>query len=142
MTIRVKIGNNEVEISGSGLEDILKILENLPQIVDKISASFKSLAPISDHITSPKQEAKTMVEEFPTISTQIGGSCPEAIIAILSTDWGRENPRNLREITDAMKVNALHFPTGTIKGRLTDLTKKGVLRRIRSEKGYGYVIFK
>ena len=142
LTIRVKIGNNEVEISGSGLEDISKTLENLPQIIDKISSSFKAITPIPDPINPPKQEAKTMVKEFPTISTQIGDSCPEAIIAILSTEWGRENPRNLGEIIDAMKVNALHFPTGTIKGRLTDLTKKGILRRIRSEKGYGYVVIK
>ena len=64
----------------------------------------------------------------------------DAIIAVLSTGWGRKQPRNMREILETMKVNALHFPIGTVKGRLTDLTKKGRLRRIRGAKGYSYVV--
>jgi len=59
---------------------------------------------------------------------------------ILSTEWGRKKPRHLGEIMEAMKMNALHFPIGTVKGRLTDLTKKGLLRRIKGEKGYNYIV--
>jgi len=39
-------------------------------------------------------------------------------------------------------VNAIHYPEGTVKGRLTDLTKRGVLRRISSRKGYEYILIK
>ncbi|MFH0748500.1 MAG: hypothetical protein V1915_01055 [Candidatus Bathyarchaeota archaeon] len=141
LTLRIKIANNEVELSGS-LEDISKTLEELPKIVERVSISFKTATPTTIFTASPKQVAKTSEDEFPTIGAQIGTSCPEAITSILSTEWGREKPRNLGEIMEAMKVNALHFPIGTIKGRLTDLTKKGTLRRIRGDKGYGYVIAK
>ena len=143
LTIRIKIGNNEIEISGSP-EDIPKTLEDLPKIVGKVSTFFNTITPTSNAITTiPKQEPlKTAEDIFPTIGSQMGISCPKAIITVLSTEWGRKKPRNLGEIMEAMKVNALHFPTGTIKGRLTDLTKKGMLRRIKSEKGYGYIVAK
>ena len=142
LSIRIKIGNNEIEISGS-LDNISKMLDDLPKIVDKVSTSFNTTTPVSSVTAIVKHKpAKIPEESFPTISTQIGISCPEAITAILSTEWGRKKPRNLGEILEAMKVNALHFPKGTIKGRLTDLTKKGILRRIRGPKGYGYVVAK
>jgi len=48
----------------------------------------------------------------------------------------------LNEILEAMKVNAIHYPLGTVKGRLTDLTKRGVLRRIKSNGSYGYILIK
>lgn len=135
-TIRVKIGNYELELTGAR-GDVMQTLDDLPKIVGKVTEAFNPLQTLR---VSPAQELlKTMREDFPTISAQIGISCPDAIIAILSTGWGREKPRNLGEIMEAMKVNALHFPIGTVKGRLTDLTKKGILRRIRGERGYGYV---
>lgn len=141
LTIRIKIGNNEIEISGSP-GNISKMLEDLPIIVDKVSTSFSTVAPVSERSTAKQKQAKLPEEGFPTISAQIGISCPEAIKAILSTGWGIKKPRNLGEIMEAMRVNALHFPKGTIKGRLTDLTKKGALRRIKGSKGYSYVVAK
>lgn len=137
--IRVKIGNNEMELTGSRGE-VLQTLTELPEIVGKVIEAFSPLQTLKAY---PVQETLKAIEEnFPTIGAQIGISCPDAIVAILSTSWGREKPRNLGEIMEAMKMNALHFPVGTVKGRLTDLTKKGMLRRIRGEKGYGYVVVK
>lgn len=141
LSIRVKIGNNEIELSGPA-EEVSKALDDLPKIVSVVSNSFSTIKTDTTVASQSPESTMQNVEEFPTISAPIGISCPEAVISILSTSWGREKPRNLGEITEAMKVNALHFPTGTIKGRLTDLTKKGILRRIRGEKGYGYVVVK
>ena len=141
LSIRIKIGNNEIEVTGSP-EEISKTLDDLPKIVEKVSLAFPTSLP---SVITPiqKQESVTPTRDlYPTIGAQIGISCPEAIIMVLSSPWGRQKPRNLGEIIDAMKVNALHFPTGTIKGRLTDLTKKGTLRRIRGEKGYECVVAK
>ncbi|MFH0896535.1 MAG: hypothetical protein V1850_00595 [Candidatus Bathyarchaeota archaeon] len=136
-TVHVKIGNYEMELTGSR-GDVAQALDELPKIVAKVMEAFNQTLKAS----TVQESAKVVEEDFPTIGAQIGISCPEAIVAILSTAWGREKPRNLGEIMEAMKVNALHFPGGTVKGRLTDLTKKGMLRRIRGEKGYGYVVVK
>ncbi|MFQ6076905.1 MAG: hypothetical protein ACE5Z5_12395 [Candidatus Bathyarchaeia archaeon] len=138
-TLKVKMGNNEVELSGS-MSDVLKALDDLPQIVGKVNAAFGS-TPTAAPIT--KKAEKRMIEGgYPTISVSSAASCPEVIVTLLATDWGRRAPRRMRELVEAMKVNALHFPVGTVKGRLTDLTKKGVLRRIRTGRGYGYILIK
>jgi hypothetical protein len=138
-TIRLKIRNHEIELKGSR-EDVMKTLDELPDIVGKIIDSF-DITFVSEQLKQ-RELSNSGQEVFPTIGAPNGISCPDAIIAILSTDWGRKRPRFLRDILKVMKVNALHFPIGTIKGRLTDLTKKGALRRTRGEKGYGYTIAK
>ena len=138
-TIRLKISNCEIELTGSRAE-VMQTLDELPKIVGKVVETFNLP---QESKTSPQQEpSETTSQEFPAITAQTGISCPDAIIAVLSTGWGREEPRYLNKILEAMKVNALHFPEGTVKGRLTDLTKRGILRRIRGEKGYGYVMAK
>jgi len=138
-TIRLKISNYEIELTGSRTE-VMQTLDELPKIVRKVVEAFNLPQELR---TRPQQEPpETTSQEFPVITAQTGISCPDAIVTVLSTGWGREKPRYLNEILEAMKVNALHFPEGTVKGRLTDLTKKGILRRIRGEKGYGYVMAK
>jgi hypothetical protein len=136
-SIRIKLGDNEVELNGSFTE-ILQVLSELPTIIERVSDVLKITSTQSKLKKEPT--LKPFEEKLPVIRASSNSTCPEAITQILSTNWGRKQPRYFREILDAMKTNALHYPTGTVKGRLTDLTKKGVLRRIRSEKGYGYVL--
>jgi hypothetical protein len=136
-TIRIKTKNYEVELTGSR-PDVIQTLDELPIMIGKITDAFNSSQAFSP--PPPKESKKDLEDALPTISVHAGISCPDAIIAVLSTDWGRKQPRNMREILETMKVNALHFPVGTVKGRLTDLTKKGRLRRIRGPKGYNYVV--
>lgn len=138
-TVRIRIGNKEVELSGS-MSDVMKTLDDLPQIIGKVNTAFGSaptVAPITEGAEEPTVEGG-----YPTISVSPEASCPEVIVTLLSTDWGKREPRRMRELVEAMKVNAVHFPVGTIKGRLTDLTKKGILRRIKSGSGYGYILVK
>jgi hypothetical protein len=138
-SIRIKIKDYEVELSGSFAE-VKQILDDLPSITNRISDTLE--IPSNQNEVKQASLFKSDEEKPPAISAPSGISCPEAITRILSTKWGRKQPRYFREILNTLKINALHYPTGTVKGRLTDLTKKGVLRRIRSEKGYGYVLAK
>ncbi len=141
-TIRLKIGGCEVELTGSKAE-VLATLDELPKIAGKVVEAFNIPQETRMQPQQPQQEPSPVSpQEFPTISAPTGISCPDAIVAVLSTGWGREKPRYLNEILEAMKTNALHFPMGTVKGRLTDLTKRGILRRIKGDKGYGYVMAK
>ena len=143
-TIRVRIGANEVELSGSQT-DVLKILDSLPEIVDKITVAFGDINPATNvRMETLPQQSQSQDEEatYPTITVTPETSCPDAIVKLLSTDWARREPRRLNEILETMKVNAIHYPLGTVKGRLTDLTKRGVLRRINSNGSYGYILIK
>ena len=136
-TIRIKTRHYEMELAGSRT-DVMQTLGELSVIMDKITDAFNSPQVLPTLL--PHESDKDLEDTPPTISVHAGISCPDAIIAVLSTGWGRKQPRNMRKILETMKVNALHFPVGTVKGRLTDLTKKGRLRRIRGAKGYSYVV--
>jgi hypothetical protein len=139
--IRVRIDDKEVELSGSR-EDVMAALEDLSTIVNKVSDAFSKTATTTTAIhvmTEAKPEGK---EVFPTVTIPPDAPCPEVITSLLSTEWGRSKPRTLSDLLEAMKVNAIHYPIGTVKGRLTDLTKRGALRRIRTNEGYGYILLK
>ncbi len=143
-TVRVKVGGNEVEISGTQVE-VMNTLGNVSDIVKKVAEAFAEAQP-HPSVPIPVVESQGVVaaspEEYPSLSLDPGIACPEAIVRLLSTDWGRKQPRALGELLEAMKVSAIHYPEGTVKGRLTDLTKRGVLRRIKGERGYGYILVK
>jgi len=139
--LRVRINDKEVELSGSR-EDVMTALEDLSTIVNKVSDAFNKATTMTTH-AHVMPEAKSEGEEvFPTVTIPPDAPCPEVITSLLSTEWGRNKPRTLNDLLEAMKVNAIHYPIGTVKGRLTDLTKRGVLRRIRTNEGYGYILLK
>jgi hypothetical protein len=132
-TIKIRFGNKEVEFSGSK-EDVLEAVDNFPTIMEKVAHAFTTTPkkPLAEPLSAGK-------EKLPSISVDPDTPCPEAILKLLSTEWGREKPRKLRELLDVMKINAIHYPVGTVKGRLTDLTKKGALRRVKEGREYGYI---
>lgn len=144
-TVRVKVGGNEIEISGTQTE-VLGTLGDVSEIVRKVAEAFSSVpnqlvsgvSADQVHETARKKES----EGYPSLALDPSITCPEAITKLLSTDWGKKQPRSLGEILEAMKVNAIHYPEGTVKGRLTDLTKRGILRRIKGDRGYEYILVK
>ncbi|MEM2921544.1 MAG: hypothetical protein QXF26_04420 [Candidatus Bathyarchaeia archaeon] len=142
LRIRVKVGENEVEVSGTESE-VINTLSNVSEVVKKVVEALgaaRAQGSTTETVQDILQPAQT--EEYPSLSLDPGIACPEAIVKLLATEWGRRRPRALGELLEAMKVNAIHYPEGTVKGRLTDLTKKGVLRRIKGERGYGYILVK
>ena len=140
--LRIRINDKEIELSGSR-DEVMKALDDLSIIVNKVSEAF-TLTSTTSRSHAHKLEGKKTVEEdiLPTVIVSSGASCPEVITKILATKWGKKKPRTLSDLLEIMKINAIHYPIGTIKGRLTDLTKKGVLRRIHTNKGYGYILIK
>lgn len=132
-TIKIRFGDNEIEVSGSK-EDVVEALNNVSNIMEKLTHAFNS-----PPLQPTAEPGITREASIPSISVEPDTPCPEAILKILSTEWGQERPRKLRELLEALKVNAVHYPVGTVKGRLTDLTKKGVLRRVKEGREYGYI---
>lgn len=134
-TIKIKAKDNEIELSGSK-EDVMDALDNINDIMTKVTRTFTSSSTVQSTLQIPSTTTKS---KFPSISVSPDTPCPDTILKLLSTDWGREKPRKLRELLEAMKVNAIHYPIGTVKGRLTDMTKKGFLRRVREGREYAYI---
>ena len=127
-SFRVKLGDFEIEISGN-CDEVFKTVEVLPSLMANVSKAFevaKTTKPTSDVVASA----------FPVVSSS---NCSEAVLKLLESDWGKE-PRTLPDLVDALKANALHYPSTTLSGVLTWLTKKGKIKRWKTDKGYVYAI--
>lgn len=132
-SIRVKLGEYEIEIAGTK-EEVIRTLDDVSKIVGNVSDAFERIRIPAEEV---KEKAPPAEEKFPTIATPSGAV--DAIIKLLSTDWGR-TPRTWSELKEAMEVNAAYYSKGSITGSLTYLTKKGTIRRIKTEKGYRYIL--
>ncbi len=132
LKVRVRLGDCEAEVVGQK-EDVLEILANFEKVVSNLTSAIR--------YQSLEQKPAVQTEDVPQVQMERNIQAPDAIIKLLSTDWGNR-PRNLTDIMGALEVNAIHFPKGTIAGRLTDLTRKGILRRVKTAGGFGYVLVK
>jgi hypothetical protein len=127
------MGAYEIEITGS-LDNVFNALERLPEITEKISHALKMVAPVRE-IPSSAPRAPGLPPP-PVVSAR---TCCDAIMQLLSTDWGKSKPRTLREITEALTCSTLHYPISTIGKSLQRLVKRGKLRRWKEKEGYVYV---
>jgi len=141
-SLRVRLGRCEVEISGNR-DEVLKTVSDLPNLVATISEAFAqagvevSKEPMVDQTSSLPCSAPVSVV-YPSI--QSSGNCSDAVLKLLSSDWGRATPRTLPELIEAMKANAVHFPATTLSGVLNWLVRKGRVKRWKTDKGYVYVL--
>ncbi|RLG92607.1 MAG: hypothetical protein DRO36_00935 [Candidatus Hecatellales archaeon] len=137
--LKVRVGGYEVQFEGSR-ENVLRMLEeDLPKIVESLSkVKPETVQPSTEVVSSEKPLLEAQMEEsYPSIQAK---SCAEAILALLSTPWGRKKPRSLSEIKAALEVNALHYSGKVIGFTLTRLTKRQKVRRWKTEAGYVYTI--
>ncbi|MCX6648126.1 MAG: hypothetical protein NTV61_01875 [Candidatus Bathyarchaeota archaeon] len=126
----------EVELGGEKAE-VLSALDELPSIVEKVSASFQGEA-MAHRQRQKKQQERPESEALPQIprTTQ----CSEAVTSLLTNNWGK-TPRTIAELREAMEANAVFFPKTTLSGVLVWLVKKGTVRRYKDKKrGYLYTL--
>lgn len=141
-TIRVKIGQNEVEISGSQ-KAVVDTIKDLPILVENISKAFNNKC--EKEITVEKTPIKTQIipssvpsKMYPSIKK--AKNCSQAVLKLLETEWGAWRPRTLSELVDALKANAIHYPPTTLSGVLSWLVKKGKVKRWKTDAGYVYIL--
>jgi len=131
--LRIRIGDMEVELGGER-EEVISALEELGNIVEKVSEAFSLEAkpPMKEH---PRVSSESM---FPKITQTT--QCGDAVTSLLSTEWGK-TPRTIAEIREAMEANAVFFPKTTLSGVLVWLVKKNKIRRWKDKKrGYVYTL--
>jgi len=128
-TLRIRIGDQEVEFGGTR-EDVMAALEDLEEIIGKVSRAFREGSiQRGEETTDAETPSKA---GYPTIPRT--KKCSEAIISLLQTEWGK-TPRTLSELREGMEANAIHYPSSTLSGTLNWLVKKGKLRRWKGEDG-------
>jgi len=127
-SFRVKMGQQEIEISGTR-EEVIKTIEELPSLVVSISKAFES--------TKGGLASQPVASTNPSISSS--ASCSEAVLKLLETDWARQ-ARTLTELGEALKANAVHCPSTTLSGVLAWLVRKNKIKRWKTDRGYVYVL--
>ena len=142
-SLRVKMNQNEVEISGTQKE-VLKTIKDLPKLIENISKAFANMdskvaatkkTPVTVKLTSPTAAPSKM---YPSIKK--AKNCSQAVLKLLETEWGAWRPRTMSEIVEALKANAIHYPSTTLSGVLSWLVKKGKVRRWKTDAGYVYIL--
>lgn len=144
-SLRVRLQQCEVEISGSR-DEVLRTVEDLPKLVSVISEAFAE-AGVRVRNTASVGSVSALSSSSPLPGVSVAypsvhssGGCGDAVLKLLSTDWGRSTPRTLPELEDALRANALHYPATTLSGVLNWLVRKGEVRRWKTDKGYVYVL--
>jgi len=141
--LRVRLGQFEVEVSGSR-DEVLQTIKDLPGLVSVVSEAFSQAQAVVDvsNISSVGAGDQAVAGRpsvaYPSIRSS--GSCSDAVLRLLSTDWGRGTPRTLPELVEAMRANAVHYPATTLSGVLNWLVRKGRVKRWKTDKGYVYVL--
>jgi hypothetical protein len=117
----------EVVIETEDLDELVRILDKLENIEAPVPAS-KSIG-----------TSQTNSVETPKISGASGPS--QAIREILGSSWGRATPRTMKEISAVLQANAIYFSPSSLSGVLTNMTKKGELKRPSKKEGqWAYVL--
>ncbi len=141
-SLRVKINQNEIEISGTQKE-VLKTMQELPELIVKVSKAFNEK---NSEVAAEKTPIKVRLASPETVSSKgspsIKGAknCSQAVLKLLETEWGAWRPRTLPEIVEALKDNAIHYPASTLSGVLSWLVKRGKVRRWKTDAGYVYIL--
>jgi hypothetical protein len=132
--LRVRLGQYEVEVSGNR-DEVLKTFNDLPNLVAMISEAFRTVG-LESTDKSSIQSSSSLA--YPSI--QSSSNCSDAVLQLLETDWGRQEPKTLSELVEAMRINAVHYPSTTLSGVLSWLVRRGKIKRWKTEKGYVYVL--
>ncbi|HEV2120515.1 MAG TPA: hypothetical protein VGS11_10510 [Candidatus Bathyarchaeia archaeon] len=127
ITVERNIGSYKVQVTGRR-EEFGEILEVLNDVADEIAKTNQPSAQVT--------QATYSQAEIPSISRSTRLS--EAISDLFKSDWGA-NQRGISEVKDALATNGLIYPLTTLSGTLLSLTKRGLLRRIKTPDGYRYV---
>jgi hypothetical protein len=144
-SLRIKIGEREVELSGTHLE-VMATVENLPALMAKVNEAFEFSKPktIATITVKTAQENKTTqpaempVQNYPKIKATEDAS--QAVLRILESDWGKWRPRTMEELKQALQTNNLEFTERALASALDGLSKKGLLRRWNTNTGFVYIL--
>lgn len=116
----------EVIIEAESADELTSTLNKL-EAVELATPTSKSVETMVDHS-----------EQTPKISGNLSPS--QAVREALKSQWGRSEPRTMKEINSVLAANALYFSPSSLSGVLTNLVKKGELRRSKKKDQWAYTL--
>lgn len=142
LTFRLKIGEYEVEISGTH-EDVTNMIRELPETIAKVDKAFEKVRPKKVTTLTVKTEPaaasqKSPTQEYPKIART--KEPEQATLNLLATDWGKWRPRTIDELSGALKTNGMDTPLRSLGAILMDLVKKEKIVRWHTNSGFVYIL--
>jgi hypothetical protein len=140
--LRVKLGEYEVELSGTNRE-VMRTIKNLPDLVKNVNLAFervrpKTVATITVKSAETSSGSKDLGSQgFPKITSS---SVEDGILKVLQSDWGKWRPRTLDELGEVLRVNGVDCPGLVLPSVLEALTEKGSVRQWNTKSGCVYIL--
>jgi hypothetical protein len=144
--LRVKIGEYEVELSGTH-QDVTKTLQTLPDLITNVSKAFDAVRPktvatitlkTSEQTTSNTKPSETATQNYPRIGA--AQNTQETVLKLLESEWGKWRPRTVEELQEALQANDQKTDDQTLSVTLDELASKGLIRRWNTNTGYVYIL--
>jgi hypothetical protein len=141
-SLRVKLGEQEVELNGTRSE-VMKTIQELPSLMNNIQKAFeiakpKTIATLTVKTQDVKEETSAQKQKYPQInpSENLAG----AILDILKSEWGKWRPRTIDELKETLKANGVNSESRILAKVLSDLAQKGVVRRWNTDSGFVFIL--
>ena len=144
-SLRVKIGDYEVEVRGSH-QEVSKTLQNLPELIANIGKAFENVKPktvatitvkTSEQTTASKTN-ETATQSYPRIASS--ENAEQAVLDLLESEWGKWRPRTVEELKEALQANDHNHTDNILESTLDELANKGLVRRWNTNTGYVYIL--
>lgn len=142
LSFRVKIGEQEVELSGSA-QDVLETIQDLPGIMTSVQKAFeitkpKTVATLTVKTQTAKEEKQTQKQEYPRVEAT--DDCPKAILKMLESEWGKWRPRTIEELGATLKANGIDCTGRNLNKVLMEMVQDGKVRRWNTDAGFVYIL--
>ncbi len=134
INLKLKIGGNELELSGP-VSDVIELINMLlPHLVPQRRESFE----VSEIETS-NEDIKSKLDEYPVLNLRKDMPLTEILTKVFDTKWGH-TPRLLKDVIELLNSYGLYYPKSTVAVTLNRLAQRGIIRRIRGkDKHFLYV---
>jgi len=130
ITIRV---SGEPAAIGEALNEVMELLVRVERKWRELGLSLE----FPSGVTEEAGRMGTMEEgEVPVLRRP--ESIREAVSQLLFSEWGRR-PRSIGEILEALEANAVYYPRSSVTKEITRMVRAGILRRLKTQRGYKYV---
>ena len=130
INLRIKLGENELEVSGE-YNIVMDVINKLLPYLSRESVEISNI--------TEKSDEKYGGDLPPKISITSGEPLSEILKKVFNSSWGSK-PRQLKEIISVLESYGLYYPKSSIAVTLKRLVQRGAIRRIKSkDKHYLYV---
>ncbi len=116
----------EITLEAESAEEIISALSKL-ETVEEVVPRLTSIEATQDGSGNTLK-----------ISSSVGPS--QAVREVLGGVWGKTEPRTMKEINSILETNAIYFSPSSLSGVLTNMTKKGELKRSKKGDQWAYLL--